>query len=105
MNASREIVDAVAATRSPLLNVSWATEGRTTTSCGQPRATPRCLMSGGRTNDVAVGLRYTEFPHAQHTAVVYPLFDKGVAEPLFEWTLRQVQAVSRLPGFHHAPQV
>ena len=107
VNASREIVDAVAATRSPLLNVSWATDGRTTTSCGQPRATPRYLMSGGRTNDVAVGLRYTEFPHAQHTAVVYPLFDKGVAEPLFEWTLQQVQAVSRLPAsiMHHKYKV
>ena len=99
VNASREIVDAVAATRSPLLNVSWATEGRRTTrGCPQlssypaaPRGPRRCL-SGGRTTDVAVGLRYTEFPHAPHDAVNYPLFDKGVAEPLFKWTLRQLQA-------------
>eukprot|EP00964_Phaeocystis_antarctica_P051859 scaffold30296_cov54-Phaeocystis_antarctica.AAC.2 len=54
---------------------------------------------------VAVGLRYTEFPHAPgdpptpHAAAVYPLFDKAVAEPLFEWTLRQLQAA----GFD-APQ-
>ena len=59
----------------------------------------------GRTTDVAVGLRYTEFPHAPgdpptpHAAAVYPLFDKAVAEPLFEWTLRQLQAA----GFD-APQ-
>ena len=99
VNASREIVDAVAATRSPLLNVSWATEGRRTTrGCPKlsshpaaPRGPRRCL-SEGRTTDVAVGLRYTEFPHAPHDAVNYPLFDEGVAEPLFKWTLRQLQA-------------
>ena len=43
---------------------------------------------------------------------VYPFFDKAVAEPLFEWTLRQLQAAGfdapqdsarRLPWLQRSP--
>ena len=93
VNASREIVVAVAAARNvapnvgvaagagdvvggALLNASWATKGG----------------HEGWTKDVAVGLRYTELQHASHYWCAAPLFDKGMAVPLFEWTLEQLRA-------------
>ena len=92
VNASREIVDAVAAARNLLLpnvgvaagvggalpnNASWATEGG----------------NDGWTTHMAVGLRYTELLHASHIVMCHaPLFDKGMAAPLFEWTLEQLRA-------------
>ena len=93
VNASREIVVAVAAARNvapnvgvaagagdvvggALLNASWAAKGG----------------HEGWTKDVAVGLRYTELQHASHYWCAAPLFDKGMAAPLFEWTLEQLRA-------------
>ena len=93
VNASREIVAAVAAARNVVpnvgvaagagdvvggssLNASWATDGG----------------HEGWTKDVAVGLRYTELQHASHNLCAAPLFDKGMAAPLFEWTLEQLRA-------------
>ena len=93
VNASLEIVGAVAAARNvvpnvgvaagagdvvggALLNASWATKGG----------------HEGWTKDVAVGLRYTELQHASHYWCAAPLFDKGMAAPLFEWTLEQLRA-------------
>ena len=93
VNASLEIVGAVAAARNvvpnvgvaagagdvvggALLNASWATKGG----------------HEGWTKDVAVGLRYTELQHASHYWCAAPLFDKGMAVPLFEWTLEQLRA-------------
>ena len=93
VNASREIVVAVAAARNvapnvgvaagagdvvggALLNASWAAKGG----------------HEGWTKDVAVGLRYTELQHASHYWCAAPLFDKGMAVPLFEWTLEQLRA-------------
>ena len=46
----------------------------------------------GWTTDVAVGLRYTELLHATHNFCGVPMFDKGLAVPLFEWTLEQLRA-------------
>ena len=88
VNASREIVSAVAAARNlpnvavpagvgeRLPNASWATKG----------------AYEGWTTDVADGLRYTELLHASHNRCSDPMFDKGLAVPLFEWTLEQLQA-------------
>jgi predicted peptidase len=93
VNASREIVVAVAAARNvapnvgvaagagdvvggALLNASWAAKGG----------------HEGWTKDVAVGLRYTELQHASHYWCAAPLSDKGMAAPLFEWTLEQLRA-------------
>jgi hypothetical protein len=81
VNASREIVDALAAARhsvgGALPNAPWATKGR----------------YEGWTTDVSFGLRYTELLHASHyQACSAPMLDKGMAAPLFEWTLAQLRA-------------
>ena len=90
VNASREIVDAVAAARNSLPNVGVPAAG-----VGGPLPNaPRATKGGheGWTTDVAIGLRYTELLHATHNFCSVPMFDKGLAVPLFEWTLEQLQA-------------
>ena len=98
VNASREIVDAVAAARNLLPNVGVAA------GVGEALPSASWATNGGHegwTSDVAVGLRYTELLHATHNLCSVPLFDKGLAVPLFEWTLEQLRAA----GFdrHRAP--
>ena len=79
VNASREIVDAVALSRTAIRNTSSATrdgyEGPWTTE--QPTKDTR--------------LRYTELRDASHNLVGAPVFDERLAQPLFEWTLQQLQ--------------
>ena len=76
VNASREIVDAVAAARNllPNVGVQLALGG-----LAQPL---QATKSGheGWTTDVAIGLRYTELLHATHNFCSVPMFDKGLAE-------------------------
>ena len=78
VNASREIVDAVAAARNLLPNVGVPAAG-----VGGPLPNaPQATKSGheGWTTDVAIGLRYTELLHATHNFCSVPMFDKGLAE-------------------------
>ena len=79
VNASREIVDAVAAAHNllPNVGVQLALGG-----LAQPL---QATKSGheGWTTDVAIGLRYTELLHATHNFCSVPMFDKGLAVPLF----------------------
>ena len=95
VNASREIVDAVAAARNLLPNVGVPAAG-----VGGPLPNaPRATKGGheGWTTDVAIGLRYTELLHATHNFCSVPMFDKGLAVALCysssaEWTLEQLRA-------------
>ena len=90
VNGSRQIVGAVAAARNVGPNVGVAARGAGDVVGGALWAT-----NGGHegwTTDVAVGLRYTELQHASHNLCAAPLFDKGMAAPLFEWTLEQLRA-------------
>ena len=89
VNASREIVGAVAAARN-LLNVGVRAAG-----IGERLPNASWAAKGayeGWTTDVADGLRYTELLHAPHSRCSDPMFDKGLAVPLFEWTLEQLRA-------------
>lgn len=89
VNASRDIVNALAAARNLLPNVASAPPFHHH-EYGLPEG------HGGiahDTTDVAVGLRYTELLDASHyKASAAPLFDKTIVAPLFEWTLGQLRA-------------
>ena len=104
VGASRAMVNAVAAARNVLPNGAPAAVGgerspaRWCCRLVLPRgALPNASSAtkGGHegwTTDVAVGLRYTELLHATHNFCGVPMFDKGLAVPLFEWTLEQLRA-------------